>query len=95
MNNASGGSRSPSDSEDEARDPRSPVRPATGGLRAPSVCDCHICRPDGPYDDQEVYAISMLVEHGRLVNIVSDEVPCRCCGPEEPAEDESGLPPFH
>ena len=58
-------------------------------------CDCHICRPDEFYDEQDRQTIQAVLQHGWQVVLVSD---LACSDPDHddhPADDEGEPgPPF-
>jgi Domain of unknown function (DUF4262) len=71
-----------------------------GPIPASPGCDCHVCRPDGSYDDQDRRTIDAVVAHGWQVVMVSDAVQCSCPDHhddhhhDEDRADASALPAF-
>lgn len=51
-------------------------KPWMGPLPAASGCDCHVCRPEGSYNDDDRRTIDTVLQHGWQVIAVSDEVAC-------------------
>ena len=47
-----------------------------GPLPAAPGCDCHICRPNGSYDEQDRRAIDTVLEHGWQVILVAEDAGC-------------------
>lgn len=54
----------------EREQPEMTPHPKTPG------CDCHICRPDESYDEQDRQVIETVLEHGWQVLLVADDVDC-------------------
>jgi hypothetical protein len=59
-----------------------------GPLPAHSGCDCHVCRPDGPYDDLDRGTIETVLQHGWQVVLVSDDA--GCVDPDHDDHDHEG-----
>lgn len=51
-------------------------KPWMGPLPAAPGCDCHICRPDGFYDEQDRRTIDTVLERGWQVVVVADDADC-------------------
>jgi Domain of unknown function (DUF4262) len=47
-----------------------------GPLPAASGCDCHVCRPDESYDEQDRRVIDTVLEHGWQVIMVAEDASC-------------------
>lgn len=61
-----------------------------GPLPAAAGCDCHVCRPEGPYDAMDRRLIDTVLQHGWQVTLVSDEVAC-----SDPGHDHAGDSSHH
>ena len=64
-----------------------------GPLPAAEGCDCHVCRPDTAYDDDDRRTIDTVLQHGWQVVLVSDEVGCDHPGHAE-EDHEHASPAF-
>jgi hypothetical protein len=51
-------------------------QPWMGPLPATPGCDCHICRPDESYDEQDRRVIDTILEHGWQVILVAADADC-------------------
>lgn len=47
-----------------------------GPLPAAPGCDCHVCRPDESYDEQDRHVIDTVLKHGWQVIIVAEDAGC-------------------
>lgn len=47
-----------------------------GPLPAAPGCDCHICRPDESYGEQDRRVIDTILNHGWQVIVVAEDAPC-------------------
>lgn len=54
----------------------SSTKPWMGPLPAARGCDCHVCRPDDSYDEQDRGVIDTVLAHGWQVIMVADGVGC-------------------
>lgn len=52
------------------------TEPWVGPLPAVPGCDCHVCRPDESYDDQDRRVIDTVLEHGWQVIMVAEGAGC-------------------
>jgi hypothetical protein len=59
-------------------------KPWMGPLPAAAGCDCHICRPDESYDEQDRRTLDTVLEHGWQVISVADDGGC-----SDPGHDHS------
>lgn len=65
-------------------------QPAMGPLPATPGCDCHICRPDGSYDEQDRRVIDTVLKHGWQVIMVAEDSGCTDPNhPDHPTEDHA------
>ncbi|MCD6640507.1 MAG: DUF4262 domain-containing protein [Nocardioides sp.] len=62
--------------------------PWMGPLPAAPGCDCHVCRPDEAYDEQDRRVIDTVLEHGWQVIMVAEGAGCDDPGHEGHSPDE-------
>lgn len=66
------------------------MHPGTGRSPRSEACDCHACRPSGPYDQADLASVETVVRHGWQVVIVGSGA-CECCdGAPAEADGDSG-----
>jgi hypothetical protein len=67
-------------------------KPWRGPLPAARGCDCHICRPDDSYDEQDRRTIDTVLEHGWQVIAVAEGAGCSDPDHEEHSFHDHGEP---
>lgn len=69
--------------------------PWMGPLPAAPGCDCHVCRPDDSYDEQDRRVIETVLKHGWQVIMVAEGAGCDDPRHDDHAEaEDDGTPPF-
>lgn len=63
-----------------------------GPLPATTGCDCHVCRPEDDYDEQDRRAIDTVLRHGWQVMLVSADATCTHPDHDHPSAEEHGDP---
>lgn len=63
-----------------------------GPLPAAPGCDCHVCRPDKSYDEQDRRVVETVLEHGWQVMLVAEDAGCSDCGHHDHVSDDHGEP---
>ena len=67
-------------------------KPWMGPLPAAPGCDCHICRPDESYDEQDRRVIETVLEHGWQVILVAEDADCSDPDHHDHSSDDHGEP---
>lgn len=67
-------------------------KPWRGPLPAARGCDCHLCRPDDSYDEQDRRTIDTVLEHGWQVIVVAEGAGCSDPDHEEHSSHDHGEP---
>ncbi len=65
-----------------------------GPLPAAAGCDCHVCRPEGPYDAHDRRTIDTILEHGWQVVLVSDAAGCDHADHDHDHDHDGAVPAF-
>lgn len=69
--------------------------PWMGPLPASPGCDCHVCRPDDSYDEQDRRVIDTVLKHGWQVIMVAEDAGCDHPDHDDHTDDEHlGAPAF-
>jgi hypothetical protein len=61
-----------------------------GPLPAATGCDCHICRPDETYDEQDRRVIDTVLKHGWQVIMVAEGAACSDPDHDDHSAEEHG-----